>query len=159
MLSSSPLNSTTSTETDDVSVANHYKLHGAYLAFRGGPALNCNFNDHIRFTLSAGPELLYASSTYTVTAVLTPPTGEQEIATYQDIDDKFLPAVYADATIEYDITDKAGLYFGAFFQDAGSYEQTASGYAALSATSFGSYSTKVDFSTQEGLRGGLSFKF
>jgi len=159
LLGTTPLSRTTTTATDDVSVADHWKLHGAYLTFRAGPALTYNFNDHLKFTFSAGPALIDASSTYTVTEVLTPNTGAQIIGTFQDIEDKVLPAAYADATLEYDITDRAGLYLGAFYQVAGNYEQTVSGYAEDSNDSTGSWQTKVDFGGQEGLRGGMSFRF
>ncbi len=159
LIGNAPIGHSVTTAIDTVSVLNNFKLHGAYLAFRAGPALNFNFNDHFRFTVSAGPELLDASSTLNVTAVLTPPTGAQEIATFQDVEDKLLPAVYADATLQYDFSEKAGVYLGAFLQEAGNYNQTVSGYAVDSNTSQGSYSTKVDFSTQQGIRGGMTFKF
>jgi hypothetical protein len=63
-----------------------------------------------------------------------------------------LPGYYADATVQFDLTERAGLYAGAIFQSAGSYTQTAD-----SAT--GSYSTKIDLSNQNGLRAGLSIRF
>jgi len=159
LLGNVPLNRTQTMETDNVSVEDHWKLHGAYLTFRAGPALTYNYNDHLKFTLSAGPALIDASSTYTVTEVLTPLTGAQIIGTFQDVQDKLLPAAYADATVEYDITERAGLYFGAFYQVSGSYTQTVSGYAEDSTDSNGSWQTKVDFSGQQGLRGGLNFRF
>jgi hypothetical protein len=159
LLGNVPLNRTTTMETDAVSVEDHWKLHGAYLTFRAGPALTYNYNDHLKLTFSAGPALIDASTTYTVTEVLTPLTGAQIIGTFQDIEYRLLPAAYADATVEYDITERAGLYFGAFYQVSGSYAQSVSGYAEDSTDSTGSWQTKVDFGGQQGLRGGLNFRF
>jgi hypothetical protein len=54
--------------------------------------------------------------------------------------------------MEYILTDRAGLYVGAFFQGSGEYEQdlTAEG---------SSYSTKLDLSSLKGLRAGLNYRF
>ena len=159
LLGNVPLNRTTTTTSNMTSVVNHFKLHGAYAMFRVGPAFTYNFNDHLKLTVSAGPALIYSSTTYAVTELLTPQTGNSIEDLVQDTDYKLLPAAYADATLEYDLTDKAGLYFGAFYQESGSYTQTVgtvgSGYYGSSAN----YSTHVDFSNQQGFRTGMTIRF
>jgi hypothetical protein len=159
LIGNQPLNRTTTVAADATEVTDHWKLHGAYLTLRTGPQFTYKFNEHLKLVLSGGPALIAASSTYTVNEAFTPNTGGQIVATYQDIEDKYIPALYADATVEYDLNDKAGFYLGAFYQDAGHYTQSIDGYANLSATSNGSFSTKVDFNGQDGVRGGMSFKF
>jgi hypothetical protein len=66
---------------------------------------------------------------------------------------KLVPAYYADATVQYDLTDRTGFYLGGVYQNGGSYLQTAG------SPHDGTYTTKVDFSNQNGLRTGVTFKF
>ncbi len=152
LISDVPIASSSTTATDSVSVTDLYKLHGAYATIRVGPQLVYNFNDHMHLELSAGPALIFAGSTYQVNELLLPATGVQLVETITNTTNHLMPGYYADLTFEYDLTERAGFYFGAFDQSAGSYVQTASSGA-------GTYTTKVDFSNQEGFRSGLSFKF
>jgi hypothetical protein len=152
LISNAPLARGTSTSTDAVSVLNQYKLHGAYVTFRAGPQIIYNFTDHMKVELSAGPALIFAGSTYQVNEVFAPATGSDVVDTLTDTTNKLLLGYYADATFEYDITERTGFYLGAFDQSAGSYKQSAN-------SPFGLYSTNVDFSNQEGIRTGLSYKF
>jgi len=176
LISNVPISSSTSTETDDVSVTNLYKLHGAYATLRVGPQLVYNFNDKLHLELSAGPALIWAGSTYQVNEVLVPATGVEEVATVTSTTNRLLPGYYADLTLEYDVTERAGFYIGAFDQSAGSYVQTASTpvsssgtvttsvYGTTAATGSvssgtGDFTTKVDFSNLVGIRAGMAFKF
>ena len=153
LIGNQPLARTTSTVTDVVSVVDHWKLHGSYLTFRTGPSLVYAFNDHLKASLSVGPALIYAGSMYNVTEVFTPASGDPIIDTLSNTTAKLVPAYYADATVQYDLNETTGFYFGGVYQNGGSYMQTAS------STNAGTYSTRVDFSNQNGFRGGLSFKF
>ena len=67
-------------------------------------------------------------------------------------DSKPLPGYYADATIQFDLTERAGFYAGAVFQSAGSYNQNID-------TVTNHYSTKIDHANQNGVRAGLSIRF
>lgn len=138
---------------DTTSALEQFKLHGAYVTFRVGPQLMYDFNDHLKLSLSAGPVLIFAGSTYQVNAVLTPPTGAQIVDTVTNTTNRLLPGYYVDATLQYDLTDRTGFYFGAFDQSAGNYLQTAT------SPNGGAYTTKVDFDNQNGVRTGLSYKF
>jgi hypothetical protein len=114
--------------------------------------------------LAVGAALLYAGSTYEVDEVLNAPTGGEIIDKLTDTTSRLLPGYYVDATVQYDITERTGLYFGAFFQNAGSYTQTASAsansaYGDASGTGSGNYKTSVDFADQQGIRTGVTFKF
>ena len=159
LLGNAPVNRTVTTTQDTKSVVDQFKLHGAYVMFRLGPAFTYSFNDHLKLTVSAGPALIYASTTYAVTQLLSPESGNAVEDLIEDTEYKLLPAAYADATLEYDITDKTGLYFGAFYQESGSYTQSvntvANGYSGSSAN----FSTHVDFSNQQGFRTGMTIRF
>ena len=164
LIGSAPLSRTVSSAVDSTTVVDHWKLHGAYATLRAGPVLVYNFNDRLHLDVGLGVALLYAGTTYQVNEVLVAPTGGEIIDTLTDTTSRLLPGCYADATLQYDITDRTGLYFGAFFQDAGSYLQTAEatggstfGDATLKGTA--DYKTRVDFSGQEGFRTGLTFRF
>jgi hypothetical protein len=126
---------------------------GSYLTVRLGPSLIYNFNDHLKASVSAGPAVLYAGSRYDVTQVLTPPTGDPIVVDIFNVTQRLVPAYYVDANVEYDLTERTGFYVGGVYQNGGSYLQTAG------SSSDGTYTTKVDFSGQNGLRGGLSYKF
>jgi hypothetical protein len=148
-----PLARTVTTSTDMTSVVDHFKLHGAYFTFRLGPSLVYSFNDHLKFSVSAGPAIIYAGSTYDVSQALTPPTGDPVVVDIFDRTQKLVPAYYVDATVQYDVTDRTGFYLGGVYQNGGSYLQTAGSLLD------GTYTTRVDFSDQNGLRTGLTFKF
>jgi hypothetical protein len=153
LLGDQPLQRLTNTVTDTTSLVDTFKVHGAYATFRAGPTLAYRFNDHFKFSVSAGPALIYSGTMYNVVEDLTPATGDPIIDTLSDTTQKVVPAVYFDATVEYDITERTGLYLGAVYQDGGSYLQAAN------STSYGTYTTKIDFANQDGVRSGLTFKF
>jgi hypothetical protein len=150
LLGNSPLGRQTTTSA--VTVLNYYKVHGAYATFRGGPQLIYNLTPHIHVAVSVGPALIYAGSTFTVIEALTPPTGFPVVDALDDTTSKFLLGYYVDATMQYDLTDTAGFYVGAYDQSAGSYKQSTN-------TPGGTYSTNVDFGNLTGLRAGLDVKF
>jgi hypothetical protein len=175
LISDVPLASSTVPVTDDVSVTNLYKLHGAYATIRVGPQLVYNINDHMHLEFSAGPALIYAGSTYQVNGILIPPTGVEEVSTVTSTTNHLMPGYYADLTLEYDLTERAGFYLGAFDQGAGSYVQTASTpvsstgsvsstYGTTGATGSvssgtGDFTAKVDFGNLVGVRAGMALKF
>lgn len=153
LLGNQPLQRTITTATNATSVVDHFKVHGGYVTFRAGPQLIYAFNDHLKLSLSVGPALIYAGSQFNVTQVLTPPTGDPIVNNLTSTDQKLVPAAYADLTLQYDVSERTGFYLGGVYQDGGSYVQNADDKL------LGTYSTKIDFSDQNGLRGGLNFKF
>jgi hypothetical protein len=175
LISNLPLANEVTSSADSISVTNHYKLHGADTTFRGGPQFIFNYNDHLKLIASIGPAILVAGSTYDVDEVLTPPNGLQIVNAYENTTNRILFGYYADLTLQYDITDRAGFYFGAFDQSAGSYVQSVN--TAGQGTAFSEnvpnypgpgfsggqgpayYSAHVDFSDQNGFRAGMDFKF
>jgi hypothetical protein len=148
-----PLQRQFSTVTDYTSLVDTFKVHGGYATFRAGPTITYQFNDHWKLSVSAGPAIIYAGTMYTVAEVLTPATGDPIEDNLIDTTQKLVPAVYADATLQYNITERTGLYLGAVYQDGGSYLQSAN------STSFGTFTTKVDFGDTNGVRSGMTFKF
>jgi hypothetical protein len=153
LIGDQPLQRVTSTVADTSTLVDTFRVHGGYATFRVGPTLTYQFNDKWKLSISAGPALIYSGTMYTVAEVLTPATGDPIEDNLIDTTQKLVPAVYADATLQYNITERTGLYLGAVFQDGGSYLQSAN------STSFGTFTTKVDFSDQNGLRSGMTFKF
>lgn len=137
---------------NDTMVTNRWKLKGAYYTFRAGPTLWIPITTRLKASVSAGVAVAFAGSSYTVTEVLTPEVGTELAETETSDDYKLLPGYYADATLQFDLTERAGFYAGAIYQSTGDYTQTIE-----NATS--SYSTKIDLSKQSGVRAGMTFRF
>jgi hypothetical protein len=157
LLNNKPVARNTDTTTDSASVTNRWKLKGAYLTFRAGPAIWVPFTSRLRASVSAGPALIYSGSTYSVTQSFQPALGAEITDTSSSEMNKFLPGYFADASLEFDLTERTGFYAGAVFQSAGSYTQTLT--TAGSTLDSVNYSTKVDFRNQNGLRAGMTIRF
>ena len=152
LIGNTPALSTTTTAVDVKSTVNTWKLKGAYYTFRAGPELEFPFTTRFRLSMSAGLALVYAGTNYTVTESFTPEIGE--VITETDTEDvnKLLPGFYADASLEFDLTEKAGFFAGGIFQSAKGYTQSLN-----STTS--KYVSKIDLSNQSGFRAGMSIRF
>jgi hypothetical protein len=138
----------------DVFSTNRYFIEGAYYTLRVGPTLIMPINSRLRLTLSAGPALIYAGSEYNVLEDLVYATGEPALTQlYQKENTKLLPGYYVDVNLRYDLTETAGFYVGGIYQGAGSYSQS------MTSGSNTAYTTKVDFGSEEGVKGGLTVRF
>lgn len=138
--------------TSTGTVDNYWKVKGTFLTVRLGPTLIYNVSDAFRVSVSAGPVLVYSGTDYSVEQILKPATSDDITTTVSDTTGKTLTGYYADASIEYLINDRAGLYMGAFYQSSGDYQQTITDSGA-------SYTADIDLSKLQGLRAGLNFKF
>jgi hypothetical protein len=152
LLNNKPVDRQTKTATDSASVSNRWKLKGAYLTFRAGPAVWVPFTTRLRAMVSAGPAIIYSGSKYTVSQAFQPEIGAEISDTSSSEQNKFLPGYFADASLQFDLTEHAGFFAGAVFQSAGSYTQTVTSTAA-------NYATKIDFANQNGLRAGMTIRF
>ncbi|MSU65018.1 MAG: hypothetical protein EXS38_02700 [Opitutus sp.] len=152
LISNEPVGRVNVVTTDETSVNNRWKLKGAFYTFRAGPTLNLPVFSRLRATLSFGPALIYAGTNYTVMQVLTPEIGSVISDTSTNSTYRLIPAYFADAALEFDITERTGFYAAAVFQSASGYSQNLDNAAAH-------YSTKVDLSNMNGLRAGLSYRF
>lgn len=152
LIGNEPAGRTTTLSTDSTSVGNSWKVKGAYYTFRVGPTVWVPITTRLRASVSVGAALVYAGSSYTVTQTFDTPLGADISDTNTSAAYKLLPGYYADATIQFDLTERAGLYAGAVMQSAGSYTQNVD-----SATSH--YSTKIDLANLSGVRAGLSIRF
>ena len=150
LLGNHPLGRTTTVTSGLVS--DHWRVKGGYFTLRAGPSLQYDITEKLKATVSAGAALVFAGSTYSVDQIYTPAVGDGIISTVEDTTEKLLPGYYADATLEYYFTDRAGAYAGAVYQSNGSYDQYIS-------TPDASYATKVDLSTLSGFRMGMNFRF
>jgi hypothetical protein len=152
LLGNEPAGRTTATETNDTSVQNRWKVKGSYFTFRAGPTVWVPFTSRLRASVSVGAAVVYSGTSYTVTQSLQPALGAEITDTSSSEAYKLLPGYFADATVQFDITERTGIYAGAVFQSAGSYTQTAD-------TANSHYSTKIDLSNQSGVRAGMSIRF
>jgi hypothetical protein len=144
--------SRTTTVTTDVPVSAYWKLKGAYITARVGPSLTYQFGNNFRFTVSSGAALAYVGTNYTVEQSFQPATSDVIKTEVTEMGDDLLPGFYVDASMEYLLGDRAALYFGAFYQSHGEYDQQLANPAAL-------YSTRIDLSRLQGFRGGLNYRF
>jgi hypothetical protein len=152
LLPSNPGSRTTDTEIDTVNFVNHFKLKGAYYTFRFGPSATIPITNHLRLSLSAGAALVYAGTTYTVEQDFQPATGPLITETDSTNKNTLLPGYYADANVEYWLTERAGLYLGAVYQNSGNFVQTIN-------TADATYSTKIDLTSLQGFRMGMNLRF
>jgi len=164
LLGNVPLSRSTDTAVSTTDVINRYSIDGAYYTFRAGPTVLWQIGSHLNLSLSAGVAVLYSGTDFSVEEFFTPATGLPIIETFGKTDSHVLPGYYADLTLQYQITDTAGLYLGALYEGAGSYSQsvsavdTISGEATISPSST-SYSTRINFDNQAGVRAGMTVKF
>lgn len=152
LLGNAPLSRTTSTITDSTSVNNRWKLKGSYFTMRAGPSLTLQFTTRFKASVSAGLAMIYAGSNYTVVESFEPETGAEINETVTDDATKFRIGYYADATLQFDATERTGFYVGAVYQATGSYDQAI-------ATENANYATKIDLNNLNGFRAGLTFRF
>jgi hypothetical protein len=152
LLASSPTSRTTTTTTDETSVTSRSKLKGAYYTFRAGPTLWVPISNRLRASVSVGAALIYAGATYTVSQSYLPETGVEIVTEETSNATRLMPGYYADATMQFDITPRTGIYAGAVIQGAGDYNQSIN-------TTTANYTAKLDFAHQQGFRAGMTIKF
>jgi hypothetical protein len=140
------------TTTSDALLTESANINGAYFTLRLGAEITLPITDKFSASVSGGPALVYAGTTFSVDQTVTPPTGNPITSTVSDTFNTVLPAYFANANVEYDLTDTTGLYLGAVFQSTTGYNQSIN-------NPNGNYTTKIDFGNQEGVRMGVSFKF
>jgi hypothetical protein len=157
LLGNVPLNrQVTPNFTDSV---NRYYNEGAYYTLRIGPTLTLPMGNHFRLNVSAGPDIVYLGSQLNVLEDLFIATGEDFQTLYQKENTKILPGYYVDVDLLYQLTETAGFYVGGLYQGAGSFSQSVpSGTDPTTGTGL-SYTSKLDFGSQEGFKGGMTVRF
>jgi hypothetical protein len=164
LLGNQPINRSTSTVATNNAVTNIYNIEGAYYTFRAGPTLSLPFWSRFKLSLSAGPALLYAGTSFAVEEYLLPPTGDPVVETIAKSNSHLLIGYYADLSLQYNLTDTAGFYLSALYEGAGSYNQSV-GSADVTYNEVpqpagqSSYSTRINFDNQSGVRAGMTVKF
>jgi hypothetical protein len=164
LLGDEPTNRSVSTVATNNEVTNIYNIEGAYYTFRAGPSLSFPFWSHFKLSVSGGPALLYAGTTFTVEEYLLPPTGDPVVETIAKTNSHLLIGYYADLSLQYNLTDTAGFYLSALYEGAGGYNQSV-GSADVTynevpqPTGQASYSTHLNFDNQSGVRAGMTVKF
>lgn len=152
LIGNEPASRTTTTTTDSTSVFSSWKVKGAYYTFRAGPELWIPINERFRIGLSFGAAMIYAGSTYTLTQTFDPEFGPEVSQVDTSSIYKLRPGFFADASLQYDVTEKTGFFAGAVFQSAGNYTQRIT-------TETADASTKIDFTNLNGVRAGMSIRF
>ena len=152
LIGNEPAGRTTGVSTDSASVGNNWKVKGAYYTFRAGPTVSLPITARLRASVSAGAAIVYSGSSYSVTQTFDTPLGAPISDTNTSAAYKLLPGYFADATLQFDLTERAGFYAGAVFQSSGSYTQNIDVPTAH-------YSTKIDLGSLSGVRAGLSIRF
>lgn len=145
-------NSRVTTVTNDVEVNSFWKLKGSFLTVRLGPTVSYMMKDNIRLSFSAGPALAYVGTNYTVEQSFLPDTSDAITTATTEMDDDILTGYFVDATVEYLLTERAGLYMGAFYQSTGTYEQSLANTGV-------NYTARLDLRSMQGLRAGLNYRF
>jgi hypothetical protein len=152
LLSNQPLARVNTVTTNSTSVNARWKLSGAYYTFRAGPTLFVPITNRFRASLSVGAAVIFSGSNYSVTQTYAPETGAEISDTSSSTESHLLPGYYADATLQFDLTERTGFYAGALIQGAGEYTHNLNSTAAQ-------YSTKIDLAKQQGFRGGMTIRF
>jgi hypothetical protein len=152
LIGNQPAGRTVTTSVNETSVSNRWKLKGGYFTFRAGPTVWIPITTRFRASFSLGVALIYAGTNYAVTESFTPEIGTELTETNSSDASKLLPGYYADATLQFSLTDRTGFYAGAIFQSAGSYDQELVSPNAH-------YTTKIDLANQNGLRAGMNIRF
>ncbi|MCC6416595.1 MAG: hypothetical protein IT582_11855 [Opitutaceae bacterium] len=152
LLGQRPDSRASSSVSNNTQVSNFWKLKGTYVTFRMGPSLTYKIRDNLWLNFSAGPTLVYSGTDYSVEQTLVPDTADPIVSKVTESELKALTGYYVDATVEYRITERAGLYAGAFYQSSGDYTSTITQNGS-------SYTTDIDLSQLQGFRAGLNFKF
>ena len=152
LIGNEPAGRTITSLTDDLSVSNRWRVKGSYYTFRLGPTVWIPITTRLKASVSVGAALVYSGTTYTVTQTFEPELGAEISDTSFSEAYKLLPGYYADATLQFDLTERTGFYAGAVFQSAGSYTQNVDSENAH-------YATKIDLANQNGVRAGLSIRF
>jgi hypothetical protein len=157
LLGNLPLNRTETPTLE--ATTNRYFIEGAYYTLRVGPTITMPVGGKFKLNVSAGPALIYSGSTLNILEDLNIATGEDFTTLYQKQNTKILPGYYVDVNLQYQLTDTAGFYFGGLYQGAGSYSQSVPSGTSPSTGAGLSYNSRIDFSGQEGVKGGLTVRF
>ncbi len=136
-----------------ITTTNRYFIEGAYYTLRFGPTIELPFWKHFDLTASAGPMFIYSGSILNVLEDLKIATGEEFTDLYSKQNNHILPGYYVDVNLKYELTDTAGFYMGGLYQSAGSYKQSVPSGPSTS------YTSTIDFGSQEGVKGGLTVRF
>jgi hypothetical protein len=152
LIGNAPAGRDTTVLENDTSVINRWRLKGSYYTFRVGPTVWIPITTRLRASVSVGAALVYSGTNYQITQTFQPDLGAEISDTSFSDAYKLMPGYYADATVQFDLTERTGFYAGAIYQSAGSYTQNVD-------TANSHYSTKIDLGNQSGMRAGLSVRF
>jgi hypothetical protein len=145
--------------TLDTTTINRYFTEGAYYTLRVGPMLTIPAGSHWKLNMSVGPDLIYLGSEFNVLEDLNLGVGTDYTTLYQKYNTKILPGYYVDVNLQYQLTDTAGFYVGGIYEGAGTFVQSMPSGNDPNTGAGLSYTSKLDFGSQEGVKGGMTVRF
>jgi hypothetical protein len=144
---------------DATNTLSRYYNEGAYYTLRVGPTVSIPIGGKFKVNVSAGPEMIYLGSQLNVLEDLFIATGEDFMTLYQKENTKILPGYYVDVDLLYQLTDTAGFYLGGLYEGAGTFTQSVASGTDPNTGAGLSYTSKLDFGSQEGFKGGMTVRF
>jgi hypothetical protein len=157
LLGNVPLNRTITNSYVDTT--NRYFNEGAYYTLRIGPMMTIPMGNHFKLNLSAGPDLIYLGSELNVLEDFSIVAGTDYTQLYQKENSRILPGYFVDVDLQYQLTDTAGFYLGCIYEAAGSFSQSVASGTDPNTGANLTYSSKLDFGSEEGLKGGVTVRF
>lgn len=154
LITSEPVDRVFATTKTTSSFTTYSKIRGAYMTLRAGPTLFVPIIRRFSGTISVGAALAFVGTTLDVEQSFMPETGDEIANSMHDETSRLLPGFYVDASLQFAMTDTSGLYLGAVYQNNGTYTQEVT-----SADGKSTYTNRIDLSSLQGIRAGVSFKF
>ncbi len=147
LLGSQPTSRTVTTGTTNLH--GRWQIKGSYYTIRVGPLLRFPVTERLKISLSAGAAMAFIGTRYLAEESIDLTDVESQLTTTEEATkDLAIPAYYADADAEYQLTERTGFYLGATYQKSGNYDQTLNGRTA-----------QIDMSSTYGFQSGFSLRF
>ena len=147
-LTAIPSSRTNTTTANGANVSGNWQIKGAYYLFRAGPVVRLPIGTRFAISASAGYAGAYLGTKYRVNETLNvdgvSPISIEEEETYS----KFISGAYAEANVEWNLTDRTGFFGGVTFEKLGKYEQ-----------GLGSRTAAIDIGGNAGFRLGITTRF
>jgi hypothetical protein len=147
-IGASPASRTNVLTANGAAVSGNWQIKGAYYLFRAGPVLRFPIGRRFAVTASAGYAGAYLGTRYRVNETLNlngvAPLSIEDEDTYS----KFISGTYAEANVEWLLTDRTGFFLGATIEQLGDYEQA-----------LGTRTAKVEIGGNSGFRFGMTTRF
>lgn len=124
---------TVTTTPNGANVEGVWDISGSYYSIRIGPEIRSHLSEKLAFTAGAGFLGVYVGSDFTVSEILDldgyPTFATIGVSQTENMRD-LIAGFYAEATVEYWITQRTGFFLGATFESVDDFVQTLGGRTA-----------------------------